>query len=101
MDGDKYRVNYQSPWPTGSGLVVIKDLPFGAAYLGDTFDSAQINQPEGTDFSPQHTALEYKYAHTKKYSWLTQIESDKVPVSPYDTMRGVQVHSFLLLYTGR
>ena len=37
---------------------MVKDLPFAGAYLGDTFDLAQTNQPEGMDFPLQHAALE-------------------------------------------
>lgn len=40
----------QSPWTTGAGLVIVKELPVASAYLGDTFDLAQSNQPEGMDF---------------------------------------------------
>ena len=40
------------------GLVLVKGLPFAAACLGDMFDLAQTNQPEGMDFLLQHTAME-------------------------------------------
>lgn len=36
---------------------MVTDLPFAAAYLGDTFDLAQTNQPEDIDFSLPHIAL--------------------------------------------
>lgn len=48
---------------------MVKDLPFAAAYLGDTFDLAQTNQPEGMDFALQNTALEdgLEKTHTSEH----------------------------------
>lgn len=51
------RTSQQSQWPTGAGLVMVKNLPFAAAYLGDTFDLAQTNQPEGMNSALLQTRL--------------------------------------------
>lgn len=37
---------------------MVKALPFAAAYLSDTFDLAQTNQPEGMDFPLQKSVWE-------------------------------------------
>lgn len=56
-----HSVEQQSLWPTGAGLLIVKELPVASTYLSGTFDLAQTNQPEGMDFP-----LVYMFTDTQK-----------------------------------
>ncbi len=70
---------------------MVKDLPFAVAYLGDTFDLAQTNQPEAMDFPLQRTAME---GWACLYTWVyictdTRKEKDtcnKAPICKHTNM---------------
>lgn len=106
VDKEKYRVAYQSPWPNGDGLVMVKDLPFAAGYLGDMFDLA-TNQPEGMDFSLHHTALErWACWYTWVYTYVTQKEKAEcqcqtmIPSEQFSVQTlSLQIYNILLFYT--
>lgn len=88
LDKAKHGGEQQSPRPTGE-----PELPVLSTYLGDTFDLAQTNQPEATDFPPVYTSADTTYVHTscvrpQAVAPDSQIETDKV--SACDTPRTVQ-----------
>lgn len=79
VDKVRYRVDQLSLRPAGAGLVMVEDLSFATAYLGDIFDLAQTIQPEDMDFSLQQQMC----LSTWVYMYVTQKEKRQIQPLTY------------------
>lgn len=94
MGKSKQSGEQQSPWPTGE-----LEPPVLGAYLGDTFDLAQTNQPDATDFPPVYMSTDtsrISHGHLLTYILYTSTGSKSrlTNWNTHDTPSAVQGPNF-------